>query len=96
AVRRVKKIGNAHIFEPVVTRKAAARRIVDDLLAFFGGSPRTLMAQLVEAGRLTLDDLREAELTLERLEAERRAAGGGEGEAGGEVVRGKGRERGRR
>jgi len=95
AVRRVKKIGNAHIFEPVVTRKAAARRIVDDLLAFFGGSPRTLMAQLVEAGRLTLDDLREAELTLERLEAERRAAGGEEGKAGGEVARGKGRERGR-
>src|SRR5918992_2496348 len=66
AVRRVKKIGNAHIFEPVVTRKAAVRRLVDDLLAFFGGSPRTLMAQMVEAGRLTLEDLREAEVTLER------------------------------
>jgi BlaI family penicillinase repressor len=64
AVRRVKKIGNAHIFEPVVTRKAAVRRLVDELLDFFGGSPRTLMAQLVETGRLTLDDLRELEETM--------------------------------
>src|SRR5918992_6306001 len=55
AVRRVKKIGNAHVFEPVVSRKAAARRLVDELLDYFGGSPRTLMAQMVEAGRLTLE-----------------------------------------
>ncbi len=72
ALRRVKKIGNAHIFEPVVTRKAAHRRVMDELLDFFGGSPRTLMAQFVEAGRLTLDDLREMEVTLARLEAEKR------------------------
>jgi BlaI family penicillinase repressor len=74
AVRRVKKVGNAHVFEPVVTRRATARRLFDELLGFFGGSPRTLMAQLVEAGHLTLADLRVAEETLERLESERRAA----------------------
>ena len=75
ALRRVKKVGNAHVFEPVVSRKAAARRRLDELLDFFGGSPRTLMAQMVEAGRLTLEDLREAEGALERIEAERSAAG---------------------
>ena len=74
AVRRAKKVGNAHVFEPVVTRKAAVRRVVDELLGLFGGSPRTLMAQLVEAGRLTLEDLREAEGALEKIEAERAAA----------------------
>ena len=84
AVRRAKKVGNAHVFEPVVTRKAAVRRLLDELLGLFGGSPRTLMAQLVETGRLTLEDLREAEGALEKIEAERvaaekPAAGGREG-----------------
>jgi predicted transcriptional regulator len=74
AVRRVKKVGNAHVFEPVVTRRATVRRLFGELLGFFGGSPRTLMAQLVEAGHLTLEDLREAEETLERLEAEKAGA----------------------
>jgi len=74
AVRRARKVGNAHVFEPVVTRKAAVRRLLDELLGLFGGSPRTLMAQLVEAGRLTLEDLREAEVALEKIEAERAAA----------------------
>ncbi|HEX8560475.1 MAG TPA: BlaI/MecI/CopY family transcriptional regulator [Pyrinomonadaceae bacterium] len=84
AVRRVKKVGNAHVFEPVVTRRATVRRLFDELLGFFGGSPRTLVAQLVEAGRLTLEDLREAEETLARLEAERPgAADEGAGGAGG-------------
>src|SRR5687768_1786974 len=59
AVRRIKKIGNAHIFEAVVTRKAAHKRLIDDLLQVFGGSPRLLMAQLVETGQVTLDDLKE-------------------------------------
>ncbi|MFN2513448.1 MAG: BlaI/MecI/CopY family transcriptional regulator [Pyrinomonadaceae bacterium] len=67
AVRRVKKIGNAHIFEAVVTRKAAHGRLIDELLHVFGGSPRLLMAQLVETGQLTLDDLRELEGTLATL-----------------------------
>ena len=70
AVRRIKKIGNAHVFEPSVTRKAAQRRLVDDLLGLFGGSARPLMAHLVESGRLTLDDVRELEHQLERLDDE--------------------------
>jgi len=73
AVRRVKKVGNAHVFEPVVTRRATVRRLFGELLGFFGGSPRTLMAQLVEAGHLTLEDLREGEEALARLEAEKGA-----------------------
>lgn len=67
AVRRVKKIGNAHIFEAVVTRKAAHGRLIDDLLHVFGGSPRLLMAQLVETGQVTLDDLKEMEATISGL-----------------------------
>ena len=69
AVRRVKKVGNAHIFEAVVTRKAAHSRLIDELLNVFGGSPRSLMAQLVETGRLTLADVRDIETTLASLEA---------------------------
>jgi BlaI family penicillinase repressor len=73
AVRRVKKVGNAHVFEPVVTRRATVRRLFGELLGFFGGSPRSLMAQLVEGGHLTLEDLREAEELLERLESDKTA-----------------------
>ena len=73
ALRRVKKVGNAHVFEPLVTRRATVRRLFDELLGFFGGSPRTLMAQLVEGGHLTLEDLREAEEMFERLESGRGA-----------------------
>lgn len=69
AVRRVKKIGNAHIFEAVVTRKSAHSRLIDELLHVFDGSPRLLMAQLVETGRLTLHDIRDLESTLANLEA---------------------------
>lgn len=69
AVRRVKKIGNAHIFEAVVTRTAAHGRLIDDLLHVFGGSPRLLMAQLVETGQLTLEDIRALEGTLTTLAA---------------------------
>jgi len=65
AVRRVKKIGNAHIFEPVVTRQATHRRLIGELLDLFGGSARPLMAHLVEIGKLTLDDIRELEGDLE-------------------------------
>ena len=68
AVRRTKKIGNALIFEAVVTRKAAHSRLVDELLHVFGGSPRLLMAQLVETGQLTLQDVRQLESTLATLE----------------------------
>ncbi len=71
AVRRVKKVGNAHIFEAVVTRKAAHSRLIDELINVFGGSPRSLMAQLVETGRLTLEDVRDLENTLASLEAKK-------------------------
>ncbi len=71
AIRRVRKISNAHIFEAVITRTAAERRIVDDLLAVFGGRSQPMMAHLIETGKLTLEDLREAEKTLRRLDKER-------------------------
>jgi predicted transcriptional regulator len=67
AVRRVKKIGNAHIFEAVVTREAAQRRLIDDLLALFGGRTQPVMSHLIETGKLTLEDVKEAEKELRRL-----------------------------
>jgi BlaI family penicillinase repressor len=67
-VRRVKKISNAHIFEPVVSRHAAHRRLIDELLSLFGGRTQPVMAHLIESGRLTLDDLREAEKTMRSLQ----------------------------
>jgi predicted transcriptional regulator len=69
-VRRAKKIGNAHVFEPVLTRTAVHRRFVNDLLDIFGGSAATLMSHLVETGKLTLEDVREVEKTLEKMEKE--------------------------
>jgi BlaI family transcriptional regulator, penicillinase repressor len=70
AVRRTKKIGNAHIFEPVLTRKTVYRRFMDDLLDLFGGSGAAVMSQLVETGKLSLKDIHDAEQALERLERE--------------------------
>ncbi len=67
AVRRVKKISNAHIFEAVVSREAAQRRLIDDLLALFGGRTQPVMAHLIESGKLTLDDVQQAEQTLRRM-----------------------------
>lgn len=67
AVRRVKKVGNFHIFEAAVSRNAAQRRLIDDLLALFGGSAQPVMAHLIETGRLTLEDVKEAEKTLRKL-----------------------------
>ena len=71
-LRRVKKIGNAHIFEATVTRHAAQRRFVDELLSLFGGRIQPVMAHLVESGQLTMADVREAEKAL-RKAAERRS-----------------------
>ena len=68
AVRRVKKIGNAHIFEPAITRKSAYRRLIDDVLSLFGGTARPLMAHLVDSGKLTLADDREVEQALAKKE----------------------------
>jgi BlaI family transcriptional regulator, penicillinase repressor len=73
AIRRVKKISNAHIFEAVVSRTAAHRRLIDELLSVFGGRTQPVMAHLIETGKLTLDDLREAEKVLRRLAAKERS-----------------------
>jgi predicted transcriptional regulator len=67
AVRRVKKIGNAHVFDALISRNAAQRRLVDELLSFFGGRTQPVMAHLIESGRLTIEDVREAEHTIRRL-----------------------------
>ena len=67
AVRRVKKIGNAHVFDALISRNAVQRRLVDELLGFFGGRTQPVMAHLIESGRLTIDDVREAEHTIRRL-----------------------------
>ena len=67
AIRRVKKIGNAHIFEAVVSRSAAQRRLIDELLSFFGGRTQPVMAHLIESGQLTIEDVKEAEQRLRRL-----------------------------
>jgi predicted transcriptional regulator len=64
AVRRLKKVGNAFVFEAAVAREAAERRLVDGLLKLFGGRTQPVMAHLVESGRLTLDDLKDAEARL--------------------------------
>jgi predicted transcriptional regulator len=68
AVRRVKKISNAHIFEAVVSRQSAQRRLIDDLLALFGGRTQPVMSHLIESGKLTLEDVKEAEKALKKLE----------------------------
>ena len=66
-VRRVRKVGNFHIFAPVISREAAQRTLVDDLLALFGGRTQPVMAHLVESGRLSLEDVKEAENALRKL-----------------------------
>jgi BlaI family transcriptional regulator, penicillinase repressor len=73
AIRRTKKISNAHIFEAVVSRTSAHRRIVDELLGLFGGRSQPVMAHLIEAGKLTMDDLRDAEKALRKHTAKERA-----------------------
>ena len=73
AVRRVRKISNAHIFEPLVARDVARRRLLDEILSFFGGRAQPMMAQLAEAGKLTLDDVRELEQIIEKVELQRKA-----------------------
>jgi predicted transcriptional regulator len=73
AIRRVKKIGNAHIFEAAVTRESAQRRLIDELLAFFGGRSQPVMAHLIETGKLTLEDVQQAEQTLRKLAKKERS-----------------------
>ncbi len=72
AVRRVRKIGNADIFEPIVARDVARHRLLDEILSFFGGRAQPMMAQLAEAGKLTLDDVRELEKTITKLKLQKK------------------------
>lgn len=65
-VRRAKKISNAHIYEPVVTRRATQHLLVDELLTFFGGRAAPLMSHLIESGQLTLKDVEEARKILKK------------------------------
>jgi predicted transcriptional regulator len=74
-VRRVRKVGNFHMFAATVSRDAAQRRLVEDLLAMFGGQSRPVVAHLIEAGKLTLEDVEFAERTLK--EARRESESGG-------------------
>ena len=72
-LRRVRKVGNFHMFEAAVSRNAAQRRLVDDLLALFGGRTQPVMAHLIESGKLTLEDVKEAEKVLRKLERKDKA-----------------------
>ena len=72
-LRRVKKISNAHIFEAVVSRHAAQRRLIDELLSLFGGRTQPVMAHLIESGKLTLEEVKEAEKALRRLASKDRS-----------------------
>src|SRR5580704_1681784 len=71
AVRRTRKISNAHIFEPTVRRDVARHRLLDEILAFFGGRAQPMMAQLAEAGKLTRDDIRDLEKAIQKHEKEK-------------------------
>ena len=66
-LRRVKKISNAHIFEPILSRESAQGRLIDELLGLFGGKTQPVMAHLIETGRLTMSDVKEAQKALRKL-----------------------------
>jgi predicted transcriptional regulator len=70
-VHRLKKVGNFHIFSPAISRDAAQRRLMDDLLALFGGRGQPVMTHLIESGKLSLEDVKEAERLLRNLNKER-------------------------
>jgi predicted transcriptional regulator len=67
AVRRAKKISNAHIFEAVISRRAVQHRLIDEFLSIFGGQPQPITAHLIERGKLTLEDVQNAERMLRKL-----------------------------
>jgi predicted transcriptional regulator len=72
ALRRARKVGNAHVFEALITRDAAKARLVDEFLSLFGGRMQPVMAQLIEAGNLTPKDVADAERLLKELSAKRK------------------------
>jgi BlaI family transcriptional regulator, penicillinase repressor len=73
AVRRVRKIGNTDIFEPLIAKDVARDSLLDEILSFFGGRPQPMMAQLIESGKLTLDDIRELEAAATEADRQRKA-----------------------
>lgn len=72
ALRRVRKIGNADIFEPLVSKDVTRLKLLDEILSFFGGKAQPMMAQFAKAGKLTLNDVRELEKTVRKLEAQQK------------------------
>lgn len=70
-VRRVRKVGNFHVFSATISRDTAQHRLVDDLLAILGGRWQPVMAHLIDSGRLTLDDVKEAEQMLRKISKEK-------------------------
>lgn len=70
-VQRVKKVGNFHVFDAAISRDSAQRRLIDELLAVFGGRSQPVMAHLIDAGKLTMEDVKEAERMLRRLSKEK-------------------------
>src|SRR3954452_8176156 len=76
AVKRVRKISNAHTLGPPVARDVTRHGLLDEILSFFGGRAQPMMAQLAEAGKLTLEDVRELEATLKKLESEQKQKDG--------------------
>ncbi|WP_035355460.1 BlaI/MecI/CopY family transcriptional regulator [Edaphobacter aggregans] len=72
-VRRSGKVGNFHIFAPIVSRDKAQRRLLDELMGFFGGKGKLVMAHLIETGELTLDDVKEAEDLLKQSRRRRKS-----------------------
>ena len=73
ALHKAKKISNAHIFEASISRATAQRRLMDDFLGLFGGRSQPLMAHLIESGKLTLEDVQEAEKLLRQLQKKERS-----------------------
>ena len=73
AVRRVRKIGNTDIFEPLIAKDAVRDSLLDEILSFFGGRPQPMMAQLIESGKLTLDDIHELEKAAAEAGRQRKA-----------------------
>jgi BlaI family transcriptional regulator, penicillinase repressor len=72
-VRRVRKIGNADIFEPLIAKNTARDSLLDEILSFFGGRPQPMVAQLIESGKLTLEDIRELEKAAAAADRQRKA-----------------------
>jgi predicted transcriptional regulator len=72
-VRRLRKVGNFHVFAPAISREAAQGRLIDDILALFGGRSQPVMAHLIETGKLSLEDVKEAERLLKSQSKESRS-----------------------